>query len=83
MPSVIRDAHRRSSHHRDVILSGTRCGCFYCRRTFLPDEIIEWCDDKQTAICPHCGIDSVLGDKSGFGLDESFLKTMRDHWFGV
>jgi len=56
-------AHIGSSHHKIEILSGNLCGCFYWEQIFLLDEIAEWIDEpngKQTAICPKCGIDSVL-----------------------
>ena len=33
---------------------------------FKPADILEWTDDDQTALCPNCGIDSVIGDKSGY-----------------
>jgi len=36
-----------------------------------------------TALCPHCGIDSVIGSASGYPVSEpQFLKAMHDHWFG-
>ncbi len=36
---------------------------------------------EQTAICPRCGIDSVIGDKSGFALTPTFLAEMKKAWF--
>jgi len=33
-------------------------------------------------MCPECGIDSVIGDASGFPIaDEAFLKRMHSIWF--
>ena len=78
-------AHRHSISNRVSILASTVCGCFYCLNTFAPGEIREWLDEggeeMATAICPVCGIDSLLGDKSGFDISESFLKAMHAHWF--
>ena len=59
-------AHKHSVFNRTEIESSTICGCFYCFSTFLPSEIIEWVDHGQTALCPHCPVDSVLGSSSGF-----------------
>jgi acetone carboxylase gamma subunit len=36
----------------------------------------------QTALCPECGIDSVIGDASGYPITEAFLGKMKTFWFG-
>jgi hypothetical protein len=55
--------------HRDEILGSEVCGCFYCPAVFPPSKIKEWVDTKdgigQTALCPKCDIDSVIGSNSG------------------
>jgi hypothetical protein len=76
-------AHKHSSHHRAEILAGLLCGCFFCLQTFPPTEIQEWTDDDQTALCPRCGIDAVLGSRSNYPLTEDFLKQMHDRSFGL
>jgi hypothetical protein len=38
-----------------------------------------WIDNGHTALCPHCGIDSVLPDT--VPLEAAFLEAMRKHWF--
>lgn len=87
-------AHAKSSHHRAEIEASVICGCFYCRTQFEPSEIGEWVDwpddpatgepvaQGQTALCPHCGVDSVLGSQSGFPITPEFLSTMHRYWFG-
>jgi hypothetical protein len=35
----------------------------------------------QTALCPKCGIDSVLGDACGYPLTEDLLSRMHQYWF--
>jgi hypothetical protein len=75
-------AHKHSIHHIDEIARSELCGCFYCERLFPPSEIKEWIDAADTARCPHCGIDSVLGSAAGFPLTEEFLEAMNRHWFG-
>ncbi|MCB9883832.1 MAG: hypothetical protein H6834_18745 [Planctomycetes bacterium] len=81
-------AHRHSSNHRGEIEASETCGCFYCIATFTPDQIDEWIDglrhegDGQTALCPKCGIDSVIGSTSGLpGSDTAFLERMHRRWF--
>jgi hypothetical protein len=77
------NAHDHSSRHRDVLLKSQVCGCFHCMKTFSPTDIVEWTDRKQTAICPKCGIDSVIGDASGFPVTGEFLQEMCDYWFAA
>ncbi len=58
---------------------------FYCTATFLPADVREWTDGSegvgQTALCPRCGIDSVIGSASGYPLTAEFLAAMKAHWF--
>lgn len=74
-------AQKYTSDHRKAIGKSTICGCFYCLSTFKPDEIKEWIDNNQTALCPKCGIDSVLGEFSGYPITPEFLEAMKQHWF--
>jgi hypothetical protein len=78
-------AHAFSIRHRRQILDSSVCGCFYCTGTFLPAEIVRWVDDQdgvgQTALCPYCSIDSVIGSASGYEISKEFLTRMHDHWF--
>ena len=80
-PDDVRKAHEHASYHRDEVLGSFKCGCFYCCKIFGPTEIKEWIDRGQTALCPKCGIDSVLGDRSGYEITENFLKKMYHYWF--
>jgi hypothetical protein len=91
--SDIQAAHRHCANHRAELGASSCCGCFYCLKVFPPSTITDWVDwppdtpaEKElesgtTALCPHCGIDSVLGSASGFPIEESFLKVMHRYWF--
>jgi uncharacterized paraquat-inducible protein A len=75
-------AHKASINHRSQIEASHLCGCFHCRKTFEPSKIDEWVDDEETAMCPRCGIDSVIGDASGFpAVEPEFLSAMHRLWF--
>ena len=88
-------AHEHSSNHRAELLASVKCGCFYCLAIFEPAKILDWVDAPegqdhaeindvgQTALCPKCGIDSVIGDKSGYPLTIEFLREMHSHWFSA
>jgi hypothetical protein len=83
-PDYIR-AHRHSSRHRQEILASEQCGCFYCCSIFPPQVIKDWTDEwegeGQTAICPLCGIDSVIASESGYPVTKVFLNHMKSYWF--
>jgi hypothetical protein len=75
-------AHKHSIRHRSEVEASDRCGCFYCLAEFGPDVIMDWVDDcGVTALCPKCGIDSVIGSASGYPITTEFLARMRRHWF--
>lgn len=50
------------------------CGCFKCLEIFDVNEIKEWTDNDQTAICPKCNADSVLPETDN-------LEAINKHWF--
>jgi hypothetical protein len=92
-PNDLERAHDHCSGHRAELVASTICGCFYCLATFPPSEITEWTDWPdgtpenrelelgETAICPRCGIDSVIGGASGFPMTAEFLSLMQSRWF--
>lgn len=74
-------AHQHATRHRAEIRRSSICGCFYCMTVFEPARIFDWVDEGETALCPNCGIDAVIGDASGFPLTHELLERMRRHWF--
>lgn len=75
-------AHEYSINHKESLQNDSICGCFYCLKIFAPTEITEWLKDKKgTAICPYCGIDSVIGESSGYPITQEFLTKMQKYWF--
>ncbi|MGN0181056.1 MAG: cytoplasmic protein [Candidatus Ornithomonoglobus sp.] len=80
--SEIINAHKFSSNHKKHLLHDTKCGCFYCLKIFDPKEITNWVEDvSSTAICPYCGVDSVIGESSGYPITSEFLAEMKKYWF--
>lgn len=79
----LQQAHNRSIRHKAELGMSDKCGCYYCQQTFEPKQITEWCDKGVTALCPFCGIDSVIGSASGFDLTPEFLQEMNERWFSM
>ncbi|MCG1022697.1 cytoplasmic protein [Sutcliffiella horikoshii] len=81
MGDNIANAHKFSSLHKNELVEDKKCGCFFCLEIYSPTLITEWIDQDQTAICPHCGIDSVIGESSGYPITKEFLEKMNKVWF--
>ncbi len=80
-PEILR-AHDFCIANREALMRSACAGCFYCLAVFDPKEITEWIDEGAvTALCPHCGIDSLIPEHAGFPLTESFLTEMQAYWF--
>ena len=80
-PGLYIAAHKHASRHRAEIEASPRCACFFCFRSFASADIKTWIDAKQTALCPRCGVDSVLGSASQHRIDDVFLRGMHEHFF--
>lgn len=51
---------KHSSCNKEGVLLSRECGCFYCMRLFPASAVRKWTDQGQTALCPLCGMDTVL-----------------------
>jgi hypothetical protein len=76
------ELHTDSRRNRSSLAKAAVCGCFYCLSEYPFDRIAAWTDEGETAICPVCGVDSVLGFASP-GADTELLRKMHDRWFGA
>ena len=87
--SEIEQVHEYSSDNLELIRKSQKCGCFYCGKTFFSADFfdkLEWVrkpmeNDRNTALCPFCGIDAVLPDGAGYVLSNELLSRMKDYWF--
>lgn len=75
----IEDACKFSAGNRASVAQAVNVGCYFCLRTFAAGEVKEWVDQDNTALCPHCGIDSVLPEVT----DTAFLSAAHEHWFSA
>ena len=75
--------HKLSSYNKEMLEKTPDCGCFYCLTIFKPALIKEWIDKGQTAICPHCQIDSVLPSTETLSITPKLLEDMHSYWFKV
>jgi len=77
----IKEASKYSIYNMPELEKSNKAGCYHCMSTFEPSEISETTDDGKTAMCPKCGIDSVLPESSPFKLDIQTLTELNKYWF--
>ena len=70
-------------HNKNSLLTSTWAGCYYCLNVFSINTIQEFVDlEEDTALCPKCGIDAVVGDVTGYPVtDKGFLYEMHCYGF--
>jgi Zn finger protein HypA/HybF involved in hydrogenase expression len=73
--------HAYASHNKELIEKSDKCYCFHCKSVFESGEIERYLNEETTAICPKCGIDSVIPDGMDEKIDETIISEMHDYWF--
>ncbi len=73
--------HAYRSHNKDLIAKSEKCYCFYCKSVIKSSEIERYLDKEPTALCPKCGIDSIIPDAINEAVDESIISKMHEYWF--
>ena len=73
--------HKHAINNRESISKSKKCGCFYCKKTFNPQDIVEWTDEETTAICPICGVDSVICDLENYKMTSEDLDLLNKYYF--
>ena len=89
-------AHRHTVNNRGELEASSMCGCCSCVEIFPTLEITTFTglnmDDfnnpdavpaeaTETAVCPRCGTEALIGDRAGFPLSPDFLNRMNLAWF--
>ena len=75
------EVYAHSYRSRAEIESSRQCGCFACRRIFPANEVVDYIDNGETAMCPYCDTDAVIGDASGYAITPDLLEEMYKEYF--
>lgn len=67
--------------NKNELKESVLCACFCCLEIFSPQDIQIWADRGETAICPYCNLDSVIGDQSGYPITSELLQGLHDKHF--
>lgn len=86
-------AHRHTTRNRTELEASTLCGCCSCLEIFPSEEVVAFTGldmssfenpdaaTAETALCPRCGSEALIGDRSGFPIHPDFLNRMNQAWF--
>jgi inosine-uridine nucleoside N-ribohydrolase len=86
-------AFKHTSNNRAELEASQVCGCCACMEMLSPTEVTAWtgldmsnfndpdATNGETAVCPRCGSESLIGSKSGFDVNPQFLSEMNQAWF--
>ena len=77
----LQKVYKHSSMNVEEIRKSKLCGCFYCKKIFHANEVEDFIDGGQTALCPYCDIDSVIGDASDISIKLELLDEMNKKYF--
>jgi hypothetical protein len=84
----LQDLHKHCKDNRGEIKRGAKAGCFYCLEVFPKEDVQEYTTASPKrgtadAICPKCGIDSVLSQSVFPSLADlkKSLRPMQEYWF--
>lgn len=83
--TALKQAHKRSFRNAECLKASEQAGCFHCLSVYPAHEVREYVRETgegRTAVCPRCGIDSVIGSAAGYPLTREFLSAMEQYWFG-
>ena len=75
--------HRLTSRNEEI-LRDKKCICIYCKNEFDYKEIDDYVADSDglTAICPKCGIDSVLPKEyDGYTVTKEDIDLLNKEYF--
>ena len=81
----LKELHEHCHNNKVSIKKSKMVGCFYCLEIYPKEDIQEWTPRSGNAICPKCGVDSVLGQIHFDSVKElkKVLPQMYDVWFKV
>jgi hypothetical protein len=89
-------AYRHTMKNRAELASSSSCGCCACMEIFAPAEVVAWTGldmndfnnpqavdaaTVETAVCPRCGNEALIGSSSGYEISPQFLSQMNQAWF--
>lgn len=82
MPAIDEAIKYATSNEKEIQKSKI-AGCYFCLRVYPASEITDedYLVEERTAMCPHCQVNAVLPDTSGFELSTETLEKIHNYYF--
>lgn len=75
--------HQHSLKNKFEVINSNKCACFHCFRVYDSDDVdtfLQENDGQETAICPFCITDTIIGDASGFNLTDEMIDALAHEY---
>jgi hypothetical protein len=75
--------HKHSIKNKVEVLNSVKCACFHCFRIYesvAVDTFLQENDGQETALCPTCITDTIIGDASGFNLTDEMIDALANQY---
>lgn len=77
----IEKTHAYCKNNKELIIKANKCYCFHCKKIMESNEVVSFIDNKDTALCPYCGVDAIIPDSIDEKIDEELIEDMNKYWF--
>ena len=77
----MKQMHSHTLRNRKEIEASHSCVCISCCEIFPASEVVDYIDEGETALCPICGIDAVIGDCTGISMDRETINELHKEYF--
>lgn len=79
--TYLKKLHQYCTNNKKLISKANKCYCFFCMKEMKSEEIVDYLSVEETAICPYCGIDSIIPDSINDEVNITIIKEMNKYWF--
>ncbi len=77
----IEQAIKYATSNERALSNSDMAGCYYCKNIYPSNEVTDFLETERTALCPRCGIDSVIPSNSPIKLSPKNLSELNKYWF--
>lgn len=78
------EIHTHCTANREEIEASSRCACLYCQEVYRATEVNDFIVEpslKETALCPRCGANAVIGDATGIPFYKELIRKLHQRYF--
>ena len=72
--------HSSTKHNRELIDKSNMCYCYHCKKSFLSQEVKEYSESNDSAICPDCNNSALIPDAADDKISMAIVNQMHDYW---